>query len=201
MSFAQQFAKTMQKEYKGEKTKEFDFGLVQRQRLIDFRKETKAVVRIEKPSNLPRAHALGYKAKKGFVIARVRVRKGHGTRHRPAKGRRPKRMGQNKITRGISIRWIAEQRASRKFPNCEVLNSYWVGEDGKDKYFEVILVDTSAPEIKADREISWICEKQHKGRAERGLTSAAKKSRGLRGRGKGFEKTRPSLRAHDNKAK
>ncbi len=201
MSFTKRFAETMQKEYKGEKTKESDFGLLQRQRLIDFRKEKGAIVVLEKPSNLPRAHSLGYKAKRGFVVARARVRKGHGTRHRPSKGRRPKRMGQNKITRNISIKWIAEQRAAKKFPNCEVLNSYWVGEDGKDKYFEVILVDTSAPEIIADNDVGWICEPQHRGRAERGLTSAARKSRGLRGRGKGFEKMRPSLRAHDRTAK
>ncbi len=201
MSFSRRFAETIQKEYKGEKTKEFDYGLVQRQRLIDFRKKKEAIVTLEKPSNLPRAHALGYKAKRGFVVARARVRKGHGTRHRPSKGRRPKRMGQNKITRNISIRWIAEQRAAKKFPNCEVLNSYWVGEDGKDKYFEVILVDTSAPEILSDKDINWICEPQHRGRAERGLTSAARKSRGLRGRGKGFEKMRPSLRAHNRTAK
>ncbi len=201
MSFAQRFAETMQKEHSGEKTKDADFGLIQRQRLIGFRKAGESIVRLEKPSNLPRAHSLGYKAKKGFVVVRVRVRKGHGTRHRPSKGRRPKRMGQNKITRGISIRWIAEQRASKKFPNCEILNSYWVGEDGKHKYFEVILVDTSAPEILADKEVGWICEPQHTGRAERGLTSAARKSRGLRGKGKGFEKTRPSLRAHNRTAK
>lgn len=201
MSFAKQFSAIMQKEHSGEKTKDFDFGLIQRQRLMEYRREPLAVVRLEKPSNPPRAHSLGYKAKKGFVIARVRVRKGHGTRTRPAKGRRPKRMGQNKITRGISTRWIAEQRASRKFPNCEALNSYWVGEDGKHKYFEVILVDTSAPEIKADSDINWICEKHHGGRAERGLTSAAKKSRGLRGRGKGHEKNRPSLRSHDGHGK
>jgi len=30
----------------------------------------------------------------------------------------------------------------------------------------------------------------------RGLTSAGRKSRGLRGKGKGFEKIRPSLRAN-----
>ncbi len=191
----------MQKEHSGAKTDAIDYGLIQRQRLIDYRKETESIIRLDKPTNLPRAHALGYKAKNGFVVARVKVRKGHGTRHRPSKGRRPKRMGQNKITRGISIKWIAEQRASKTFPNCEVLNSYWVGEDGKDKYFEVILVDTSAPEIKADKEIGWICGSKHHGRAARGLTSAARKSRALRGRGKGHEKARPSLRAHERNAK
>ena len=33
----------------------------------------------------------------------------------------------------------------RKYPNMEVLNSYWVGQDGKQKYYEVILVDGHHP--------------------------------------------------------
>ena len=36
-----------------------------------------------------------------------------------------------------------------------------------------------------------------RGRVYRGLTSAGRKSRGLRGKGKGFEKMRPSRRAHN----
>jgi ribosomal protein L15E len=94
-----------------------------------------------------------------------------------------------------SLRLIAEERAARKFPNLEVLNSYWVGEDGRHKWFEVILVDPNHPVIKADKDINWICEKQHKGRAFRGLTSAGKKVRGLRNKGRGAEKVRPSRKA------
>jgi large subunit ribosomal protein L15e len=110
-------------------------------------------------------------------------------------------MGVKRLTRKISIQRIAEQRASKKFPNCEVLNSYWVAEDGKHKYFEVILVDVNAPEILKDKEINWITLKNQRGRAERGLTSAGKKGRGLRKKGKGTEKTRPSLRSHERKGK
>ncbi len=40
-----------------------------------------------------------------------------------------------------------------------------------------------------------------KGRAFRGLTSAGRKSRGLRRKGKGAEKVRPSLRANKRLAK
>ena len=32
--------------------------------------------RIERPSRLDRAHRLGYKAKQGFVVARIRIKKG-----------------------------------------------------------------------------------------------------------------------------
>ncbi|MEM2486836.1 MAG: 50S ribosomal protein L15e, partial [Candidatus Bathyarchaeia archaeon] len=81
------------------------------------------------------------------------------------------------------------------FPNLEVLNSYWVGEDGRYKWFEVIMVDPHHPAIRADKDINWICEKQHKGRVFRGLTSAGKKVRGLRKKGHGAEKARPSKKA------
>jgi large subunit ribosomal protein L15e len=100
-----------------------------------------------------------------------------------------------------SLKWIAEERVQRKFPNLEVLNSYWVGEDGQRVFYEVILVDPFAPEIFADPRINWICERQHKRRVFRGLTSAGKRSRGLRNKGKGAEKLRPSLKARGNRGK
>jgi large subunit ribosomal protein L15e len=201
MSFLRQLQQTFAREYSAEKSQDYDYGRLHRQRLIGYREPEESIVRLEKPTNLARAHSLGYKAKKGFVVARVRIRKGSGAHKRPHRGRRPKRMGVNKLTRKKSIQAIAELRASAKYTNCEVLNSYWVGEDGKHKYFEVILVDTSAPEIKSDNDISWICSPSQKGRAERGLTSAAKKSRGLSGKGKGHEKNRPSLRARGRTGK
>lgn len=169
-------SETLQREYKGEKGT-YDYDKLYKEKLMKFRQNEQAVVRLEKPSNLPRARSLGYKAKKGFIVVRVRVRKGSGAHKRPRTGRRPKRMGVNKLTRNISIQRIAELRASKRYPNCEVLNSYWVGEDGRHEYYEVILVDRNAPEIKADKDINWICSNKHKGRAERGLTSAGKKAR------------------------
>ena len=86
-------------------------------------------------------------------------------------------MGVKKITPAKSIQRIAEERASRKHPNLEVLNSYWVGEDGKSKWYEVILMDRSHPSIQSDPELNWICDPSNRGRAFRGKTSAAKKSR------------------------
>jgi large subunit ribosomal protein L15e len=73
---------------------------------------------------------------------------------------------------------IAEERVAKKFPNFEVLNSYWVGEDGLYKWFEVILVSPDAPSIKKDKNLNWICDEAHKSRVHRGLTSAGKKIRG-----------------------
>ncbi|MCX8153483.1 MAG: 50S ribosomal protein L15e, partial [Candidatus Bathyarchaeota archaeon] len=115
-------------------------------------------------------------------------------KQRPRSGRRPKRMGVAKFKPAKSLRLIAEERVARKFPNLEVLNSYWVGEDGRSKWFEVILVDPNHPAIKADKDVNWIIEKQHKRRVFRGLTSAGKKVRSLRRKGKGAEKVRPSKR-------
>jgi len=164
-----------------------------RQRLIEWRQQH-TVTRIERPTRLDRARKLGYKAKQGFVMVRVRVRRGGMHKLRPKSGRRPKRMGVAKFKPAKSIRLIGEERVARKFPNLEVLNSYWVGEDGRSKWFEVILVDPNHPVIKTDKDINWITEKQHRSRALRSLTSAGKKVRSLRRKGRGAEKFRPSKR-------
>ena len=41
-----------------------------------------------------------------------------------------------------NLRSIAEERVGKKLGELRVLNSYWVGQDGTYKYFEVILIDT-----------------------------------------------------------
>jgi len=147
-------------------------------RLIEWRKQP-SIVRVEKPTRLDRARKLGYKAKQGFAMARVRIRRGGLNRPRPSSGRKPRHMGVTKYKPAKSFKLIAEERAARKFPNLEVLNSYWVGEDGRYKWFEIIMVDPVHPAIKADKDVNWICEKVHTRRVFRGLTSAGKKVRGL----------------------
>ncbi len=159
-----------------------------RERMPTWRAEN-VITRIERPTRPDRAHALGYKAKPGFIMVRARVRRGGRRKERPSAHRKPKTMGVNKITAGRSLRWIAEERVARQYPNMEVLNSYWVAQDGRHKYFEVILVDPNHPAIKADSGLQWI--ENQKRRGLRGKTSAARKSRGLMKRGKGTEKTRP----------
>ncbi|NOZ81976.1 MAG: 50S ribosomal protein L15e [Candidatus Micrarchaeota archaeon] len=149
----------------------------QRARRIRFAKES-AIVRIERPTRPDRARSLGYRAKQGFVMVRVRVRKGTRMREKPSGGRKPSKAGLKRIRSGKSLQRIAEERAQRKYPNLEVLNSYYVAESGKYKWYEVILVDPHHPVIKSDPKINWICSQ--KGRVFRGLTSAGKKGRGLR---------------------
>ena len=99
-----------------------------------------------------------------------------------------------------SKEWRKSEQAS--YLTFEVLNSYWVGEDGKNKFFEVIMVDPHHPAIKSDKQLGWIAEgNSHRGRAFRGKTSAGKRGRGLYNKGKGAEKLRPSLKAHKNLGK
>jgi len=152
-----------------------------KERLREWRKQP-AVMRIEKPTRLDRARALGYKAKQGFIIVRVRVRKGGRSRRAYLwiLGKKPGSAGIRHFTPRKSLRWIAEEKAQRKFPNLEVLNSYYVAEDGKYKWYEVIMVDKNHPVVQSDKNINWITEKQHRRRVFRGLTSAGKKARGLR---------------------
>ena len=148
------------------------------QRLISWRRE-QSTVRIERPTRIDRARSLGYKAKQCYVVARQRVIRGSHRRPGPHHGRRPKTQ-RRYLALDINYKLIAEQRAAKSFPNCEVLNSYWVAKDGRYYWFEVILVDTTHPSVLKDKERNWIALPQHTSRANRGLTSSGKKSRGLR---------------------
>ncbi len=167
-----------------------------RDRMIVWR-SGKSIEKVDKPLRLDRARALGYKDKKGFVVVRVKLIRGGRKRTVPNKARKPKKQRVKKILK-MNYQWVAEQRAQRKYTNLEVLNSYKIGKDGKHYFFEVILVDKNKPEIKNDKTINWICK--NKKRALRGLTSAAKKSRGLRTKSRNL-KVRPSQRAWGRKGK
>jgi large subunit ribosomal protein L15e len=158
-------------------------------RMEEWRKEP-AQVSVEKPLRLDRARALGYKDKTGFIVIRVRVKRGGHKRSRPIKGRRGKRMHTRKNLT-MSYRWIAEQRVASKHKNLEVLNSYEVGKDGINYFYEVICVDPERPEIKNDKTLNWITKGSNKNRVFRGLTSSANKSRGLRSKDP-TNKSRPS---------
>jgi len=149
-----------------------------RERMVEWRKSN-AITKLDKPLRLDRARALGYKDKRGFVVVRVRLKRGGHRRSRPNKGRRSKRMHIRKNLQ-MNYQWIAEQRADKKYKNLEVLNSYEIGKDGIYYFYEVILVDPSKPEIKNDKTMKWICNPANKNRAIRGLTMSAKRSRGFR---------------------
>lgn len=145
--------------------------------LVNLRREPSLLI-LEKPTRIDKARRLGYKAKKGIYVARIKIRRGGHKRTRPRSGRKSSKLTVRKTLR-MNYRWIAEQRAAKK-TNLEVLNSYFLAKDGKYYWYEVILVDVNASEIKTDKELKWITSGKHKGRAFRGLTSSAKKARGLR---------------------
>ena len=166
-----------------------------RERLIAWRKEP-VTVRIRRPTRIDRARSLGYKAKQGYVVVRQRVLRGGHTRPQIKGGRRPKRYG-TRLSLRKNYQQICEERVQKKFTNLVVLNSYWVAQDGKNYWYEVILVDPDHPVIKADPKINWIAN--NRGRVFHGKTSAGKKGRGMLGKGKGYEKSRPSRRAHDRR--
>lgn len=162
---------TFQNEWKGISDENYDYALIMRKRGIEFRNEERAVVKVDYPTNLPNARSVGYKAKQGIFVVRVRVRKGTGTHHRPKNKRRPKRQGQNKLSRRISTQGMAEQKASKYYSNAESIGSYKIAEDGKWHYFEVVMADRNAPSILADKNLKYLATGQQ-GRAERGKTFA-----------------------------
>ena len=155
-------------------------------RKIEWRKQP-TTLRIPKPTKVDRARSLGYKAKQGFLIVRQKVKRGGRMTEKPAGGRRTKASGRNKVV-SKNYQLIAEERVAKKYPNCEVLNSYYVTRDGQRVWYEVILVDKTHPSILRDKNYVWTLF--DKSRVFRGKTSSGKKARGLRNKGLGAEKVR-----------
>jgi len=123
-----------------------------RQRAVVWRNEN-AVTRVEKPSRIARARRLGYKAKQGIIVVRMRVGTGGMRKQRPRGGRRPKHLGVTKIKADVSMKQVAERRVLQRYPNMKLLGSYFLYKDGMHYWFEVILADPSHPRIAKDKEI------------------------------------------------
>lgn len=86
---------------------------------------------------------MGFKAKQGYVIYRVRVRRGGRKRPVP-KGQvygKPVNQGITQLKAKRNLRNVAEERVGRKVGNLRVLNSYWVNQDSTYKYFEIVMID------------------------------------------------------------
>jgi len=123
-----------------------------RQRAVIWRNQN-AVTRVEKPSRIARARRLGYKAKQGIIVIRMRVGTGGMRKQRPRGGRRPKHLGVTKIKADVSMKQVAERRVLQRYPNMKLLGSYFLYKDGMHYWFEVILADPSHPRIAKDKEI------------------------------------------------
>ena len=123
-----------------------------RDRVVSWRKQD-AVTRIEKPSRILRARRLGYKAKQGIIVIRMRVGTGGMRKKRPTGGRRPKHLGVTRIKAGVSMKQVAERRVLERYPNMTLLGSYFIYKDGMHYWYEVILADHSHPRITKDKEL------------------------------------------------
>ena len=111
-----------------------------RDRIIGWRKQT-AIIKLDHPSRIARAHRLGYKAKQGIIVVRSRVGTGGMRRQRPRGGRRPKHLGVTRIKADVSMKEVAENRVLERYPNMKLFGSYFIYKDGMHYWFEVILAD------------------------------------------------------------
>merc|ERR1712193_91137 len=127
-------------------------------------RQLNVIHRASRPSRPDKARRLGYKAKQGYVVYRIRVRRGGRKRPVPkgATFGKPTNMGVNQLKYQRSLRATAEERVGRKCANLRVLNSYWINP-------------------------------VHKHRECRGLTATGKKSRG-QNKGHKFNNTRSGRR-------
>ena len=123
-----------------------------REKAILWRKQN-AIVRIAKPSRIIRARRLGYKAKQGIVVIRMRVGTGGMRKQRPRGGRRPKHLGVTRIKAAVSMKQVAERRVLERYRNMKLLGSYFLYKDGMHYWYEVILADPSHKRIAKDKEI------------------------------------------------
>ena len=127
-------------------------------------RQLNVIHRASRPSRPDKARRLGYKAKQGYVVYRVRVRRGNRKKPVPkglfvfpleldffninnlsskigATYGKPVRQGVNHLKFQRGLRSTAEERVGKRCGNLRVLNSYWINQDGVYKYYEVILVD------------------------------------------------------------
>ncbi|MEN2498760.1 MAG: 60S ribosomal protein L15 [Marteilia pararefringens] len=166
-------------------------------------RQLKPIHRVTKPSVPHRAHALGYKAKQGYVIISVAIRRGtkkvnakHGIKYG-----KPSNNGIRQKRKSLSLQAMAEQKVGREYQSLRMLGSYWVAQDANSKYYEVIMVDPMHAAIRNDSKINWICDGTSKRREARGKTHATKSSRAI-GRGIGYKQTAGgSYAAHQRKVK
>ncbi|OLD32764.1 MAG: 50S ribosomal protein L15 [Thaumarchaeota archaeon 13_1_40CM_2_39_13_2] len=123
-----------------------------RAKAVEWRRQN-SLVRVERPSRIQKARQLGYKAKQGIVVIRMRVGRGNMRRKRPVAGRRPKHLGVLRIKPALSMQKVAERRVLERHPNMKLLGSYYLYQDGLYLWYEVILADPSHPRILKDKEI------------------------------------------------
>lgn len=105
-------------------------------------RQLNVIHRASRPSRPDKARRLGYKAKQGYVVYRVRVRRG-GRKRPVAKGQvygKPGSQGINQLKFQRSLQSVAEERVGRKCGNLRVLNSYWVNQVRRESKARLLLL-------------------------------------------------------------
>ncbi|XP_068944585.1 large ribosomal subunit protein eL15 isoform X1 [Petaurus breviceps papuanus] len=94
-------------------------------------RQLSALHRAPRPTRPDKARRLGYKAKQGYVIYRIRVRRGGRKRPVPkgATYGKPVHHGVNQLKFARSLQSVAEERAGRHCGALRVLNSYWLSDE------------------------------------------------------------------------
>ncbi|KAG7173143.1 60S ribosomal protein L15-like 2 [Homarus americanus] len=130
--------------------------------------------RAPRPTRPEKASRLGYKAKQGYVIYRIRIRRGGRKRPVPkgATYGKPKSHGVNQLKPTHNLQSLAE--VCRRLGSLRVLNSYWVAQDSTFKYYKVIVLHIRHNNIMKDASINWMCNPTHGLREMHGKTSAGK---------------------------
>merc|ERR1711991_536874 len=130
---------------------------LQRIRCWEYRHQNR-LVRVPHPTRPEKARRMGFKRKAGYVVYRIRVRRGGRKRpvHRGICYGKPKTAGVNQLKNKKNTQSIAEEKVGRAIGSLRVLNSYWVNQDGTYKWFEVVCVDPSHSAIRYDPRINWI---------------------------------------------
>ncbi|XP_043833351.1 60S ribosomal protein L15-like [Dromiciops gliroides] len=126
------------------------------------------------------------KAKQGYVIYRICVLQG-ARKHLVPKGAtygKPVHHSVNQLKFARSLQSVAEECAGLHGGILRVLNSYWVSEDSKYKFSEVILIDPFHKAIRRNPDTQWITKPVAQAQRCRGLPQLARKSPGL---GKGHK--------------
>ena len=111
-----------------------------RRQLLSEVRHVPMIVRVKRPTKLSKAKTIGYKAKPGFVVLRVRIGKGSFRRPRPVHARKPSKTGIYFNLKKSKQR-IAEERALKVYKNMKLAGSYYLIEDGQYTWYEILLMD------------------------------------------------------------
>ena len=69
MGASKYIRQAFQQEWKGESDDNYDYRKIMQARTIEYRKEKRAIIKIDVPTNIPAAKKVGYRAKQGIFVS------------------------------------------------------------------------------------------------------------------------------------